>query len=305
MKDRAYLIFLGLCSVACFFSFMNAAFALILGIIVAVTFKKSYNLEKINGLLLKFSIILLGFGINWKEALLASKSGLFLTSFTIVFTLFIGIMIGRFLKLNFKTTLLISIGTAICGGSAIAAVSPIIRPKNDQFTISMLIIFSLNAISLLIFPYAGKLLNLSQTEFGTWVAVSIHDTSSVVGAASIYGNEAMEVATTMKLTRALWIVPTTICLSIINANKTAFNYLKLPWFILFFILTMLISNSLPALSAEFDFLSGLGAKCLILALFFVGTSFDPNKIKKIGTKSLLLGLTLWIIISVVSLLLIN
>ncbi|MEO9483069.1 MAG: putative sulfate exporter family transporter [Ekhidna sp.] len=300
MKLR-YALFVSFCIFLCFLPFINSAHALLLGIAGAIIFKKPLVFNEINGLLLKSSIVLLGFGLNWSDALSTSKSGLFLTAGTVVCTLLIGVAIGKMMKLEHKTNLLISIGTAICGGSAIAAVAPAIRPSNDQFAISLLVVFFLNALSLLIFPFAGQLLNLDQTTFGSWVAISIHDTSSVVGAAAMYGNEALEVATTMKLTRALWIIPLVIGLNIFDTKAQAFNYRKLPWFILLFILAICVANSFPQRSLEFGILSWLGTKTLVVSLFFVGTNFSLDKIKKMGSKSLLFGLTLWIIVSIVSL----
>jgi uncharacterized integral membrane protein (TIGR00698 family) len=301
MRIKFSLIFLFVCSVVCFLPFMNAALALILGIIGATLFKIPYDLSRISSLILKYSIVFLGFGLNWSETLSTSKSGILLTAFTVTFTLLLGIVFGKILKLNLKTTLLISIGTAICGGSAIAAVSPIIHARNEQFALALVVIFSLNAIALLIFPIAGQILDLNQTTFGIWSAISIHDTSSVVGAAAMYGNEALEVATAMKLTRALWIVPAVVCLSLFG-TKAEVHCQKLPWFILLFVLAILLSNSLPEWSVGFEFLSWLGKKALIVVLFLVGTTFDHAEIRKTGRRDFLLGIVLWITISIMSLL---
>lgn len=304
MKPKKHLI-LCIGFALCFLPFMNSAFALLLGVVVAVVFQRSYDFSRFNNLLLKLSIIFLGFGLSWKEVLSVSQSGALLTGFTVAFTIISGLMIGKAMRFNFKTTLLIAIGTAICGGSAIAAASPIIRPKNDQFTTALLVVFFLNALSLLAFPSIGRYLNLDQIVFGKWVAISIHDTSSVVGAAAIYGNEALEVATVMKLTRALWIVPVVVCLSIMDSHKQSLNLKKLPWFILLFVAAILLSNSLPHLSSAFNFLSLLGTKSLMVVLFFIGTTFNHERMRKIGTKGLLVGVALWIIVSVVSLLLLT
>jgi len=301
MKLISFRTFIIAGSILCLFPFVNASIALFLGIGLALVFKgkRRESFQSQSSLLLKVSIVLMGFGMNLSTAISTSVEGIGLTFFTVSLTLLLGMGLGRIMKVDKKTTVLISVGTAICGGSAIAAMSPVISAKGEQISFSLIVIFLFNAVALLIFPMIGELLEMSQQMFGKWAAIAIHDTSSVVGAGSAYGAEALEVATTVKLTRALWIVPVTIAFSFFQTEAKAKP--KFPWFILFFVLAMTVVALFPYGSAFFDGLSWIGKRGMVIALFLIGSTFDSSQIRKVGLKTFLLGVFLWLIIGLSSL----
>ena len=251
--------------------------------------------------LLQYSVIGLGFGMNLQASLASGKEGMLFTIISVVGTLLIGMFIGcKVLKLNRNTSYLISSGTAICGGSAIAAVGPIIKAKDTDMSMALATVFILNAIGLFLFPILGHWLGLSQQDFGTWAAIAIHDTSSVVGAGAAYGEEALQVATTIKLTRALWIIPLALVTSVIFRSEG--KKISIPWFILFFIVAMLINTYLLADFPQIGkFIAGIARKGLIITMFFIGASLSVDVIKSVGIRPLLQGVLLWIIISAASL----
>lgn len=214
--------------------------------------------------------------------------------------MFLGIVLGKLLKVEKNTSLLIASGTAICGGSAIAAVAPIINSKNYQTSFALIVIFVLNAIALFIFPVIGHKLGLSQEAFGNWAAIAIHDTSSVVGAGAIYGEKALQVATTVKLIRALWIIPLSLIIAFINKSEDK-KSIKIPWFILFFVLAIIFANMFPSMQSSYDHFSWLGKRGMVVALFLIGSNITIGEIKKSGPRSFILGILLWIIISLGSL----
>ena len=275
--------------------FIGLVFALLCGQAYP-TFNKNVSKK-----LLQYSVIGLGFGMNLQASLASGKEGMLFTIISVVGTLLIGMFIGcKILKLNRNTSYLISSGTAICGGSAIAAVGPIIKVKDTDMSMALATVFILNAIGLFLFPILGHWLGLSQQEFGTWAAIAIHDTSSVVGAGAAYGEEALQVATTIKLTRALWIIPLALVTSIIFRSEG--KKISIPWFILFFIVAMLINTYLLADYPEVGkFIAGIARKGLIITMFFIGASLSVDVIKSVGIRPLLQGVLLWIIISAASL----
>ena len=275
--------------------FIGLVFALLCGQAYP-TFNKNVSKK-----LLQYSVIGLGFGMNLQASLASGKEGMLFTIISVVGTLLIGMFIGcKVLKLNRNTSYLISSGTAICGGSAIAAVGPIIKAKDTDMSMALATVFILNAIGLFLFPALGHWLGLSQQEFGTWAAIAIHDTSSVVGAGAAYGEEALQVATTIKLTRALWIIPLALVTSIIFRSEG--KKISIPWFILFFIVAMLINTYLLADYPEVGkFIAGIARKGLIITMFFIGASLSVDVIKSVGIRPLLQGILLWIIISAASL----
>ena len=275
--------------------FIGLVFALLCGQAYP-TFNKNVSKK-----LLQYSVIGLGFGMNLQASLASGKEGMLFTIISVVGTLLIGMLIGcKVLKLNRNTSYLISSGTAICGGSAIAAVGPIIKAKDTDMSMALATVFILNAIGLFLFPILGHWLGLSQQEFGTWAAIAIHDTSSVVGAGAAYGEEALQVATTIKLTRALWIIPLALVTSVIFRSEG--KKISIPWFILFFIATMLINTYFLTDHQEVSqFIAGIARKGLIITMFFIGASLSVDVIKSVGIRPLLQGILLWIIISVASL----
>ena len=275
--------------------FIGLVFALLCGQAYP-TFNKNVSKK-----LLQYSVIGLGFGMNLQASLASGKEGMLFTIISVVGTLLIGMFIGcKILKLNRNTSYLISSGTAICGGSAIAAVGPIIKAKDTDMSMALATVFILNAIGLFLFPILGHWLDLSQQDFGTWAAIAIHDTSSVVGAGAAYGEEALQVATTIKLTRALWIIPLALVTSVIFRSEG--KKISIPWFILFFIVAMLINTYLLVDYPQVgQFIAGIARKGLIITMFFIGASLSVDVIKSVGIRPLLQGVLLWIIISAASL----
>ena len=276
---------------------------LFIGLVYALLCGQAYPTfnKNVSKKLLQYSVIGLGFGMNLQASLASGKEGMLFTIVSVIGTLLIGMFIGcKVLKLNRNTSYLISSGTAICGGSAIAAVGPIIKAKDTDMSMALATVFILNAIGLFLFPILGHWLGLSQQEFGTWAAIAIHDTSSVVGAGAAYGEEALQVATTIKLTRALWIIPLALVTSVIFRSEG--KKINIPWFIFFFIVAMLINTYLLADYPEIGkFIAGIARKGLIITMFFIGASLSVDVIKSVGIRPLLQGVLLWIIISAASL----
>ena len=291
-------------ALAGFSSWVTPPVALFLGLIFALLCGQAYPKfnKKVSKKLLQYSVIGLGFGMNLHASLASGKEGMIFTIISVIGTMVIGMLIGRkVLKMNRDTAYLISSGTAICGGSAIAAVGPVIKAKESDMSVALATIFILNAIALFIFPVLGEWMGLTQQQFGTWAAIAIHDTSSVVGAGAAYGEEALQVATTIKLTRALWIIPLALITSVIFKNES--KKISIPWFILWFVVAILINtyllDSAPMVG---KIISGIARKGLIITMFFIGASLSIDVLKAVGIKPLIQGVLLWIVISVSSLL---
>ncbi len=285
----------------CLLPWISPAIALFIGLLFAIFIGApfpSFN-KNISKYLLQISIIALGFKMNLHDSLQAGADGIIFTVFSVFIVLFGGILIGKIFKLDEKTTYLISSGTAICGGSAIAAVSPIIKADQNQISISLASVFILNAIALFIFPTLGRWMQLTEQQFGVWAAIAIHDTSSVVGAGAAYGNEALQIATTVKLTRALWIIPLSIY-SIFRFNSKN-QKLYIPWFIFFFIVAILLNTYAHIPRQIGAAITTFAYKGMTLTLFFIGASLSPKSIKNIGLKSLLFAILMWLIIGISSL----
>ena len=282
----------------CFFPVVSPPIALFLGIIFVNIFGQVFNADKIIKIVLQVSIVGLGFGINLKQALQAGSEGFLFTVFSITLIVVLGIVLGYIFRIDKIITQLISFGTAICGGSAIAAIAPILKADGKQTSVSLGIIFLLNALALFIFPEIGQYFHLSQNQFGIWSAIAIHDTSSVVGAASKYGHEALQTATTVKLARALWIIPISFVLSFLNKSG---GKIKIPYFIGFFVLAILVNSYFPAIKEVTNYVVDFSKSSLKVALFLIGIGLSFQNLKNIGIKPLLLGIILWIVISVISL----
>jgi len=287
-----------------FASWVTPPVALFLGLVFALLCGQAYPKfnKKVSKKLLQYSVVGLGFGMNLHASLASGKEGMMFTIISVVGTMVIGMFIGRkLLKMNRDTSYLISSGTAICGGSAIAAVGPVIKAKDSDMSVALATIFILNAIALFIFPVFGQWLGLSQQEFGTWAAIAIHDTSSVVGAGAAYGEEALQVATTIKLTRALWIIPLALATSFIFKGDG--KKVSIPWFILWFIVAILLNTYLlDAVPEVGKAIAGLARKGLIITMFFIGASLSTDVLKSVGVKPLVQGVLLWLVISVAALL---
>ena len=283
-------------------SWVTPPVALFLGLAFALTFGQAYPKfnKKASKYLLQYSVVGLGFGMNLQASLQSGKEGMAFTVISVVGTMLIGWFIGRkLMKVDRNTSYLISSGTAICGGSAIAAVGPVVKAKDAEMSVALGTIFILNAIALFIFPAIGHALGMTQQDFGTWAAIAIHDTSSVVGAGQAYGEEALQIATTIKLTRALWIIPLALVSSVIFKSKG--QRISIPWFIFFFVLAMVFNTYILEPSATGQaighFVNGIARKSLTVTLFFIGASLSLDVLKTVGVKPLIQGILLWIVIS--------
>ena len=291
----------------CLGPYGSPPFALALGLVLALTIGSPF--QSLSGkptkYLLQTSVVLLGFGMNLTEVYNAGRDGILFTIATIFGTLILGYLVGLMLGVPTKTSTLISSGTAICGGSAIAAVGPAIDAGSEEMSVSLGTVFVLNSIGLFLFPLIGHALNLTQGQFGVWSAIAIHDTSSVVGAAGTYGAEALAIATTVKLARALWIAPVALLFAYIYRKKVGGPQAKIaiPWFIFLFLAATAVrtySASIIFLSV-FDALVNLAKAGMTVTLFLIGASLSRETLKAVGVKPLVQGVLLWIVISVVSL----
>lgn len=284
--------------------FISPPVALLIGIVYGLSFAHPYTADskKLSTFLLQASIVCLGFGMNLHEVIRAGRSGFAYTALSITFALITGLLIGRLFKVEYKPSLLISAGTAICGGSAIAAVAPVVNAGEEEMAVSLGTVFVLNSIALFLFPAIGYSLHLSQSQFGLWSALAIHDTSSVVGATAKYGSEALMVGTTIKLTRALWIVPLAFAVALFRREKTQ---IKWPWFILLFCLAALAVSYLPVFGGIYPKLSALGKSGLTVTLYLIGTGISRSTLKQVGIWPLLQGVLLWAIVGTLSLVLIR
>ncbi|MCW8994393.1 MAG: putative sulfate exporter family transporter [Psychromonas sp.] len=289
------LIFFSL-ALLCLTPIISSPTALVLGFVLVTLglVPEQINVNYFTKKLLSYSIIGLGFGINLDQAISASKGGLGLIITSICSTLFLGWLLTKILHIDQKTGHLIASGTAICGGSAIAAVAPAINAKEDQTSLALATVFILNSIALFVFPLIGHLLHMSQHAFGVWSAIAIHDTSSVVGAASAYGEEALRTATTLKLARALWIIPVAFVSALFFKGNS--KKIKIPFFILFYCLAIVTAHFLPYFNSLYQGIFIASKQTLVLCLFLIGSGITLRKIKETGLKPLILGITLWVII---------
>jgi uncharacterized integral membrane protein (TIGR00698 family) len=283
-----------------FSGFISPPLALTLGIFFGLSFPHPYINESrgIARTLLQGSVVALGFGMNLHEVLKAGRSGFLYTALGITFALLLGLAIGKLLRVRGNSSFLITAGTAICGGSAIAAVGPILQANEEEMAVSLGTVFILNSVALLIFPAIGGALHLSQTQFGLWAALAIHDTSSVVGATAKYGTQALVIGTTVKLARALWIVPLALATAAIKHNRSRIQF---PWFILFFLLAAVINTYVSAFSRVTPSLFTLGRLGLTATLFLIGSGISRSTLKEVGWRPLLQGVLLWLAVGLTSL----
>jgi uncharacterized integral membrane protein (TIGR00698 family) len=274
---------------------ISPPFALLGGLIYGLTLTHPFHAEskQLSKFLLQASVVGLGFGMNLHEVVHAGRSGFFYTAISITTVMLLGLGLGYVIRVSKKSSFLIAAGTAICGGSAIAAVGPIAEANEEEMAVSLGAVFILNSIALFLFPAIGFALHMSQSQFGLWSALAIHDTSSVVGATARFGAVALSVGTTVKLARALWIVPLSIATAVTLKSKAKIQW---PWFILFFCIAALLNTLLPTFNPAFATLSRLGKIGLAVTLFLIGTGLNKETLKKVGVRPLLQGLTLWIIV---------
>lgn len=288
----------------CCTQFIDPPLALLLGLVVAQTTGHPFiNLNnKITNWLLKISVVGLGFGMNLTHALKTGKDEFVFIISSVALTLVVGWLLGKVLKVELTLSFLIASGTAICGGSAIAAISSILNVKEKQISAALGTIFILNAAALLLFPSLGLWLSLNQHQFGMWCALAIHDTSSVVGASAKFGKEALQIATTLKLERALWIIPLSLITLVISKGDS--KKINIPYFIGLFIAVMCVSTYLPEFKEQYAMLVILAKKTLTLTIFFIGAGLSLEAIKSVGLRPLIQGVLLWLMVSAISLLLI-
>jgi uncharacterized integral membrane protein (TIGR00698 family) len=279
-------------------------FALAAGLVFGLTTVHHFHVEsrQLSKFLLQAAVVCLGFGMNLQEVVHAGRSGFLYTAISITFALSLGVLLGKMLQVGKTQSLLISVGTAICGGSAIAAMGPVVQASEEEMAVSLGTVFVLNSVALLLFPFIGLRLHLSQTQFGLWAALAIHDTSSVVGAGAKYGATALAVGTTVKLARALWIVPLTVATAMLKRSKTRIQW---PWFILYFcfaaVLASYVPHFIPQSVGLFAALNRLGRSGLTVVLFLIGTGITRNTLREVGLRPLVQGVTLWLVVASLSL----
>lgn len=270
--------------------------ALLAGLAYGLCFVHPFHIEskRLSKFLLQASVVALGFGMDLHEVLRAGRSGLLYTALSIAAVMLLGLVLGYYMNVGKTSAFLISVGTAICGGSAIAAVGPIANATEDEMAVGLGTIFVLNSVALLLFPAVGHAIHMTETQFGLWSALAIHDTSSVVGATAKYGATALAVGTTVKLARALWIVPVSVLTAATMKNKARIQW---PWFILFFCLAALLNTMLPYFAPGFGILNHLGKIGLTATLFLIGTGLSRETLRQVGVRPLLQGVVLWLIVA--------
>lgn len=301
MKNITRYLPFGLALIVCLTPYISSPTALVIGFLLASLglVPTDLNLAKFTKKLLAYSIVGLGFGVHFDQALAVTSDGIGLIIATIFGTLLIGWWVAKWMGLNKETGYLISSGTAICGGSAIAAVAPAIKADDEQIGLALATVFVLNSIALFIFPVIGHALNLDQHTFGTWAAIAIHDTSSVVGAASAYGEEALTTATTLKLARALWIIPVALFSAFLFRSDS--KKITIPYFILFYCAAIAFSDLVPQFEVVYQGIFDIAKRALVICLFLIGCGISVEKLKSSGPKPLMFGVSLWILISTTSL----
>lgn len=282
----------------------SAFISLLLGVVFAYSFNLSeqFITKSIGSKLIQLGIILLAFSIPLYDAYELTRTFLPSISLFVILIFILGLLLGRFLKVDKNQTILIASGTAICGATAIAAIAPILKAKPKIIIASISLVFLLNAFGLIAFPLLATYLNMSQDFFGAWAALAIHDTASVVGAAMTYGQDSVEMATTLKLTRTLWLIPLMVVLSISYNKKTM---LKLPIFVSIFICTLILSNYLVLTDTVDNLIKAISSICLFTGLFCIGTSIDKKSIKIFDKKLITLAISLWMIAILISYILVS
>ncbi len=279
---------------------LSPPLALAAGLAYGLLTMHHYHVDarRLSKFLLQASVVCLGFGMNLGQVIQVGRSGFLYTAIGITFALSLGVLLGWLLRVAKTQSFLISAGTAICGGSAIAALGPVTGASEEAMAVSMGTVFVLNSVALFIFPVIGSALHLSQTQFGLWAALAIHDTSSVVGASAKYGAVALTVGTMVKLARALWIVPLALAVAAIKKSRTRVQW---PWFIGLFVLAAVMNSYVPWLRPVYPTLARLGRLGLAVTLFLIGTGINRETIRSVGAKPMIQGVLLWIVVGSVSL----
>ena len=295
-------ILLPIAALLCLTPYISSAVALLLGVGLALLVGNPYiaKTRKWTHLLLSISVVGLGAGMDLNVVGRVGLQGIGYTVVGISLSLFLGFILGKTFKTEKNISILISVGTAICGGSAIAAVAPVIRAKHHEVSVALGTVFILNALALVIFPSIGHALNLSQHQFGLWSALAIHDTSSVVGASLQYGAEALQIGTTVKLARALWIVPVTLLIGYFVAKQSEGENkqkAKKPWFILGFLIAAALVTWIPVLQSVGQVVDTVAKRLLVMTLFFIGSNLTKETLRSVGIKPFLQGVCLWLVVA--------
>jgi uncharacterized integral membrane protein (TIGR00698 family) len=282
----------------CLFPFMSSAAALICGVVIALVLTNPYPTKDYTHKLLTWSVIGLGAGMNLEVVARVGLQGIGYTVISISTVFILGTVLQKLLKVDAEAGLLITVGTAICGGSAIAAVTPVIKAKSHSVSVALGTVFILNAVALVLFPPIGHFLHLSERAFGLWSALAIHDTSSVVGATVAYGKQAAEIGTTVKLARALWIVPVALGIGFWknSSNRSAAGKAKKPWFILGFLMAAALVTWIPMLEIPGRYVEMVARRTLVLTLFFIGLGLSKQTLKQVGIRPFILGVALWLLV---------
>lgn len=286
--------------------------ALFVGLIFALCFGapcQKFN-KKLSKQLLQASVVGLGFGMNLVQSLKSGAEGMLFTIISVALVMIIGVWLGRRMRIEQKTSYLISSGTAICGGSAIAAVGGVLKANENQMAVSLGVVFILNAIALFVFPPIGRMLGMSDGQFGTWAAIAIHDTSSVVGAGQAYSATACEIATLVKCTRALWIIPLAFFTAYLyrnDASATGKTKIAVPWFIVLFVVAMVVNTYTPesltsTMQPIYQGIAMLAKRMMTVVLFAIGAGLSLKVVRQVGLRPLVLAVVLWIVIGIGSLL---
>jgi len=296
LRKGFFLVLLAMCATPS----VDTASALVMGVSFALLLgnpwpQKSAHYSK---MLLQGSVVGLGFGLSLGQVIQTGKTSLWYSVIGIACTLLFGYLLGKLFRTDRNTSALISFGTAICGGSAIAAMAPVLKAKNDETAIALATVFTLNSVALLLFPLVGHLLHLDQHTFGIWSGLAIHDTSSVVGATSAYGALALTTGTTVKLTRAVWIAPVVMAASLIEGGD---QKARVPLFIIGFIAAATVKTLLPMYEQYWGDLAAVAKQCLVITLFLVGAGLSRDVLGKVGMRPLLQAVTLWTLVSVLTL----
>jgi uncharacterized integral membrane protein (TIGR00698 family) len=299
MSKISPVIFL-LLGTVCLLPVVTTPMALAAGIVFSLLFGNPWPQKSVatSQILLKLSVVGLGFGLSIQDVWTVGRSSVVYTVVGITVTIAVGLILGRLLHIRGNTSALISCGTAICGGSAIAAIAPVIKAEDDETAVALATIFTLNAVALIVFPLVGHYFDLTQHQFGVWAGLAIHDTSSVVGAAASYGMQALDVGTTVKLTRAAWIAPIALGAGLLVRSR---GKTKFPLFIVGFVVAAVLHSLIPQLSSLWQVLSGVARQFLVLTLFLVGAGITRDVLQRIGIRPFLQGVTLWIIVSILTL----
>lgn len=304
MKNRISKLLIIFCIALCFSSWMSSALAIFIGVLISFVFGNPWThyTRRLSSLVLSMAVSGLGAGMNLHLVMAAGLQGFQYTFLSIIFTLFAGMLIAHFLKSDKESSILISFGTAICGGSAIAAISPVLGAGEAAISVALGVVFLLNSVALVVFPTIGNMLHLTQEQFGTWSALAIHDTSSVVGASMQYGAQALQIGTTIKLARALWIFPFVFLFYFYKRKDAKTNKLKMPYFIFAFLLFSAVFTYFPQFANVGQSVALISKKLMSVTLFLIGLNSSLELIKKVGAKPLIQGVLLWIGVSFISLL---